>query len=676
MKAKANMLERVTVVVLLLLVFLGCDRISKDEIGGKRMCGTMIGYGERLRSDSLFARNESSLEVKISSYIKKLRTRGFTEFRSGIVVIPVVVHVVYRTSAENVSAAQIQSQIDVLNEDFRRLNADISNVPTEFSAAVTDARIEFRLAQRDPNCNSTSGITRTNTTATSFGFNPSAATATARNPVKFSSSGGQDGWPSDQYLNLWVCNISGGILGYASFPSDLGARPAEDGVVIDYESFGNTGTATSPFDLGRTATHEIGHWVNLRHIWGDDQNQVNTCSGSDLVDDTPNQGVENYGCPTHPQNSCGSNDMFMNYLDYVDDNCMIMFTNGQSDRMDAVLYTTRSGIVSSQGDVPPPGVSTDLYSRDMNDDVGDEPNTVSTHMWKTDDIWVRHSNDGVTNQEHQNPLGNAVNYVYVRVRNRGCGPAASGDVKLYWAKASSGLSWPAPWDGSVTSPALMGGSIGTQSTGSVAASGFTILEFMWTAPNPADYSSFGADKGHFCLLSRIETSSTAPFGMTFPEGSGLSQNVRNNNNIVWKNITISEPSNGGRFASALISNYSRRTNIYRILFEDAKDEASAFAGGRVTAVLDDRLLKIWNEGGMIGGGISKGEEKGEIMILKSGAYLDSIKLGPNQSAVLNILFKPDSKKIRYARYIFKLDVIQKSAEEFVGAQSFTFRIGN
>ncbi|UGU15413.1 zinc metalloprotease [Sinomicrobium kalidii] len=637
----------------------------------------MEGYEERLKTDSAFAKNEAELERAINVYLKNMQSNDFATFRSGKVVIPVVVHVVHNNTTENISDAQIQSQINALNEDYRRLNADVSSVPTGFQSVVADARIEFKLAERDPDCNPTNGITRTSTSVTSFSANPLAATPTARNPVKFASSGGVDGWPSDQYLNIWVCDLAGGLLGYASFPADLVTRPDEDGVVADYAYFGNTGTATSPFDLGRTTTHEIGHWLNLRHIWGDDQDLPDTCSGTDYVADTPNQGIYNFGCPTHPQNTCGSDDMFMNYMDYVDDACMVMFSNGQSDRMDAVLYTTRSSIVSSQGDVPPPSVTEDLYSRDMMDDVGDEPNTTSSHMYRTDDIWVRHSNDGITNQEHQNPVGGATNFVYVRVRNRGCGTASSGNVRLYWAKASSGLSWPAPWDGSVISPALMGDVIGMEPTGAVAASDYVILEYSWNTPNPADYSSFGADRTHFCLLSRIETSPTAPFGMTFPETSNLGQNVRNNNNIVWKNVSVTEPEAGGRFAATIIANYTKEPGKYKIVFKEAKNKPSLFELGKVTAVLNERLMKIWVEGGMKGEGIEPGE-RNEIILLRDGATLENINLRPMQLGVLSVRFEINPQQLPYARNIFELDVIQHDTDNnmFVGAQTFKVKTEN
>jgi hypothetical protein len=252
--------------------------------------------------------------------------------RAGITQIPVVVHVVHNTAEQNISTVQVRSQIEVLNRDFRRLNPDVSSVPGVFGPLVADARIEFVLATLDPFANPTDGITRTATSVTAF---------TDDDKVKHASSGGADAWPSERYLNMWVCPLDGGLLGYAQFP---GGPAATDGVVINYTAFGVTGTAAAPFDLGRTATHEVGHWLNLRHIWGDDGTG---CNGSDFVDDTPNQGGSNLGAPTFPKVSCNNGpngDLFMNYMDYVDDRAMFMFTNGQVRRMQACLDTDRASI--------------------------------------------------------------------------------------------------------------------------------------------------------------------------------------------------------------------------------------------------------------------------------------------------------------------------------------------
>ena len=236
--------------------------------------------------------------------------------------IPVVVHVVYRTTSENVSDAQIQSQIDVLNDDFRKLNSDVSNTPSAFASLAADAEINFCLAQTDPSGAATTGINRKYVNKTSWGTNDN---------VKKSSAGGVNPWDATKYLNIWVCNIGGGILGYAQFP---GGSTATDGVVIDYRYFGTIGTTTAPYNLGRTATHEVGHYFNLRHIWGD------ASCGNDLVSDTPTQQTSNYSCPSYPHVTCSNGpygDMFMNYMDYVDDACMYMFSNGQKTRMQAVL---------------------------------------------------------------------------------------------------------------------------------------------------------------------------------------------------------------------------------------------------------------------------------------------------------------------------------------------------
>jgi hypothetical protein len=253
-----------------------------------------------------------------------------------IITIPVVVHVIYKNSSQNISDAQIFSQIDILNEDFRMNNSDASSVPSAFAGAAADCEIEFCLAVRDPNGNVTTGITRTYTTTSSFSGYTS---------MKYSSTGGQDAWNTSEYLNIWVCNLASGLLGFATFP---GGNSSTDGVVCDYAYFGNTGTATSPYDLGRTATHEVGHWLNLYHIWGD------SYCGNDYVSDTPKHEESNYGCPSYPHaSSCSgtgsSGEMFMNYMDYTNDACMFMFSTGQKNRMRATLNGSRSSLLSSLG---------------------------------------------------------------------------------------------------------------------------------------------------------------------------------------------------------------------------------------------------------------------------------------------------------------------------------------
>ena len=235
----------------------------------------------------------------------------------GTIEIPVVVNVLYRTSAENISDARIAEQISVLNKDFGATNSDISKVPSEFSAvAAGDTKVRFRLAK----------TVRKSTTVRSWKTNDA---------MKKSSSKGIDATDPTQYFNIWVVGDMSSILGYATFPESSGLW--NDGLVLAAPFVGVTG-ASAPYNLGRTATHEVGHYLNLRHIWGDAN------CGSDLVADTPTQTTANYGKPTYPlMNTCGGvsrSVMFMNYMDYVDDAAMFMFSAGQKDRMQAVLTST------------------------------------------------------------------------------------------------------------------------------------------------------------------------------------------------------------------------------------------------------------------------------------------------------------------------------------------------
>lgn len=636
----------------------------------KRTCGTYEVHKRFLERDPNYGKRLAEIEWFTREYVKKNAKTGL---RAGIVKIPVVVHVVYNTDAQNISDAQIQSQITVLNEDYRGLNADASSIPNEFQSFLGDARIEFQLAVRDPDCNATTGITRTNTTTALF---------TTNDDVKSDANGGHDPWPRDKYLNIWVCNLS--VLGYGTFP---GADAAVDGVVCAYDAFGNTGTAAAPFDRGRTATHEIGHWLNLRHIWGDDQYDANTCLGSDEVDDTPNQSIMNYGCPNFPHVSCVNGpdgDMFMNYMDYVDDSCMIMLTAGQVTRMDATLHGPRAVILASDALIEPPSTpGPDLWSQNTPEDIGNEPDEESDAFWRSDDIWVRNQNDGINQQEHQNPEyrpdGFGSNFVYVRIRNRGCEQSEDVTVKLYWAKASTSLGWPSPFDGNITEPALMGGLIGAGQTGIIEGRGYNILEFPWYPPNPEDYSSLGADKSHFCLLSRIETSPNSPYGMTFPEGSSLYENVKNNNNIVWKNITIvDEHQEGNRVAYVSVGNYEKSANPMKFIFRSPSDKKkyNIFKWGTIEINLGKELFNTWEKGGSIGDGIKAGKNF-TISLSKTDAWIGNIAIKPYDIYTIRMQFFPFKESIE-GYHIFFLDVFQyefekEGKEREIGGQRFVFK---
>ena len=290
----------------------------------RRTCGTMDQHRDLVAEDPAYKKSRLEIESLTTQYVRLSSRTGLraAELRQ-IVRIPVVVHVVHNTPQQNISDAQIYSQIDTLSRDYRKLNADANSVPSVFKPLAADTRVEFQLAVRDPDGKPITGITRTQTEVSSFKRN----NLINGFQVKSDASGGKDAWPSAKYLNIWVCNLApledgNELLGYAQFPADLSRQPKTDGVVINYKYFGNTGTATPPFDMGRTATHEVGHWLDLYHIWGDDQFREDPCSGSDNVADTPNQAGDTQGSPPFPQISCNNGpngNMFMNYMDYTND---------------------------------------------------------------------------------------------------------------------------------------------------------------------------------------------------------------------------------------------------------------------------------------------------------------------------------------------------------------------
>jgi hypothetical protein len=254
-----------------------------------------------------------------------------------VVNIPVVVHVVWNTPEENISDEQILSQIEVLNQDFRAENIEIPGIPSLFKNKIADVEFEFCLATRDPQGQATSGITRTFTN-NSVGIGGTKA-------VHYAAQGGSDAWDPQHYLNIWVAKFFGGIGGTGSFPGE--APLPEDGIEINYKQFGKL-NLQPPYHLGRTCTHEVGHYFNLEHVWGPNLNSC--CNEDDFVDDTPNS-CETYlhQCPVHPVFSCSEQDMFMNFMFLTDDACMGMFTLGQKARMWEALNLYRPGLLDSEG---------------------------------------------------------------------------------------------------------------------------------------------------------------------------------------------------------------------------------------------------------------------------------------------------------------------------------------
>jgi len=308
--------------------------LFSNTLFAQKRCGT-TDYLHLLENNHPEIRDEKiNLEKDIQKWIKD---NAKYQLKS-IITIPIVVHVVYNSPQQNISDQQIQSQITVLNNDYRRTNIDAMMTPSVWTSVAADCEIEFCLASTDPNGNNTNGITRTQTSQSSFSMQG--------DPVKDASSGGKDAWPNDDYLNIWVCNLGSSLLGYATPP--FGNIGSDDGVVIGYNYFGTQGTVQSPYNKGRTTTHEVGHWLNLEHLWG---GGWGSC-GNDNVSDTPTQEEENYSCPSFPHNanSCGTTnadgDMFMNYMDYTNDACMNMFTQGQKIRMIAAINQSRQNLLN------------------------------------------------------------------------------------------------------------------------------------------------------------------------------------------------------------------------------------------------------------------------------------------------------------------------------------------
>ena len=282
-----------------------------------RSCGAMAAHMMLLERHPSFRAAQMRLEGATS----RRRDSGADLAKVKVVTIKTVVNVVYKTDAQNISDAQIKSQFTAMNKDFRATNPDRSQTPAAWQGLVTDSRIQFKLVK----------ITRTKTASNGFTFD---------DMVKKASTGGIAPFSPKTHLNLWTCALTGGLLGYAQFP---GGPPATDGVVINFQAFGTIGTAQTPFNKGRTASHEVGHYFNLRHIWGDTPD----CSGSDMVADTPNAAGPNFGMPAFPHVTCNNGpngDMFVNYMDYTDDAGMFMFTAQQVLRMRTALDTLRAGL--------------------------------------------------------------------------------------------------------------------------------------------------------------------------------------------------------------------------------------------------------------------------------------------------------------------------------------------
>lgn len=327
-----------------------------------------------------------------------------------------------------------------------------------------------------------------------------------------------------------------------------------------------------------------------------------------------------------------------------------------------------------------------LYIKDRPEDVGAEPNPSALPMWESDDIWIRKLQDpGHTfahmseNAEFRTGTLNP-NFVYIEVRNRGAAiSSATEQLNLYWAKASSGLSWPSPWTGGVffdpgPNTMLMGNPIGVQTIPAIAPGGSTILEFAWSPPDPMVYTGpLAPDQNHFCLLGRITTGGVSPFGMTFPETSNLYLNVQNNNHIAWKNIHVNDllPGTQGP-AYAVISNLSKERMNAAIKFEvtDAEGRKGLLNKGKLMVTPSGKLSGMLQKGKM-GRGIRQ-TERGSFEVRMDGAVINNILLNPKEFGILKIQFLPDNKEATgYAIRVIQLKEIN-GISQMVGGQTFVF----
>jgi hypothetical protein len=333
---------RITVLFLSIFLFFSADVFSqrtRTAIPQKHRCGSQFlleeSYKKNPQLKTLVANERARLTQSIQQGSSISQRNNNTTL-----TVSVVVHIVLPADIiNNVTDAQVQSQIDVLNTDFAGLNADSTRIPTAFKSRFGKGKIRFCLAKRTPDGQSTNGIVRVSSTIKS---NPGLT-----DPVKYTSFGGSDAWDPKTYLNIWVCDDqTSSFLGYTFTPTlPLSAVPLQErGFVNQYQCFGKSGTAQAPYNLGRTAVHEIGHFFNLEHIWGPSNcDGSDNCNDDDGVGDTPTQEKCNYGAPaasTVLTDNCTSQSpgiMWMNYMDYVDDRAMVMYTPQQYVRMEATF---------------------------------------------------------------------------------------------------------------------------------------------------------------------------------------------------------------------------------------------------------------------------------------------------------------------------------------------------
>jgi hypothetical protein len=329
-----------------------------------------------------------------------------------------------------------------------------------------------------------------------------------------------------------------------------------------------------------------------------------------------------------------------------------------------------------------------LYVKDVPADTGAEPDPSTQAMYESDDIWLRQAQDSAhafahitQNAEYHIGTSNP-NYVYVDVRNRGGAPSAGTEqLTLYWAKASSGLSWPNPWNGGVyfdpgPNTMLMGGVIGTVTLPVIGSGAENIAEFAWNPPDPALYAAaFGTDTNHFCLLARVTTSGVAPFGMTFPETGALYANVQNNNHIAWKNLGVYDSVIGDAPAQAVIANLGQQKMIAKLRFTaiDAQANPVLLDKGFLRVTPGAKLKTKLRDHSLTGEGLKDGGD-GTFQIVKDGGSLQNVALEPQEWGTLDIVYVPNNAAESIKGYAIRIAQIDTTTgtDRIVGGQTFVF----
>lgn len=645
-------------VLAFLLFWTGCDRAPQP------LDATFLHLKKRLETENGFSGMFRQHEASADSALKNMREIGEIALPDDIITIPVVVHVVRINDKPALSNEQIEQQILRLSRDFRRQNKDeIERLPEVFRNLAADTRIQFALAKADVELKPTSGILiKTSDRKEPFTFNPLEQDPFKRDPVKYAESGGSDAWPTDRFLNIWVCPLAPELgVGYASLHGDFEGRFAEDGIVIsaDYFAAGPAGR-----DKGRTLTNLAGKWLGLSDIWGTEIDK-----GSDRIEDTPPQSGPNFGSPEYPRHCRPESpygDMFVNFMDATDDATRVMFTAGQADRMYLGLRQLRpaANFGSPMYFLPKggPPASADYVIRDFAADSGAEPSSppVGTEIYRSPDIVINSTAGTMT---HGAVNSGASVFVNVRIYNYGNNsPIAGRTVRLYVQKASviSDIP-PTGWT-----------LIGSSSFNHSGPAGNDIVSFAWTVPSVSDAAPH-ADK-HYCLVAVISNETCAPSSPKTACNSNLWVYTENNNNVGWRNVDIIGSKSKQKVSGVRFGNIWEKPSVARLDFFTPAGQVSIFDYGQVV-VSNRRLLELWERGGRQGEGVTQRDT--QLVFTKEGAFVANLETSPGEINPLDLRFEPRADLPGY-REIYGLNVQQSDKQNGLnyqpsGGQVFTLK---